>query len=175
MAFDAYMWLEGNQGKAPKIAGETTDAEFSKKGAFEIESFSVGASNPSTIGSGGGGAGGGKVSISSFNIMKKTDKSSPDLFLACCNGGHYDKAHVVLRKAGGGGQPYLKYDFYMVFVDSVQWSGSSGGDDLPTESVSFSFGAASVNYNPQEATGAPGAPIEKQWSLVKNEPSIAVK
>ena len=32
-----------------------------------------------------------------------------------------------------------KYTFTDVMVDSIQWSGSPGGDDVPTESVSFAF------------------------------------
>ena len=31
-------------------------------------------------------------------------------------------------------------------VESVQWSGSSGGDDTPTESVSFAFAKVEIDY-----------------------------
>ena len=98
MAYDAFMWLKGG---APEAAGETTDKTFKADKAFEIYSFSWGASNPTTIGSATAGAGGGKVSISSFNIMKKTDSASPSLFLNCAKGQHFTEAHVRLRKAGG--------------------------------------------------------------------------
>ena len=77
MAYDAFMWLTGG---TPPANGETTDATYKAKKAFEIYSFSWGASNPTTIGSSSGGAGAGKVSLSSFNIMKKTDSASPALF-----------------------------------------------------------------------------------------------
>ena len=130
MAYDAFMWLEGGD---PEAKGESTDETYKAKSAFEIYSFSWGASNPVTIGSAGAGAGSGKVSISSFNIMKKSDTASANLFLNCCKGQHFTKANVVLRKAGGTALEYLKYDFDEVFVESIQWSGSSGGDDSPTE------------------------------------------
>ena len=86
MAYDAFMWLKGG---APEASGETTDKEFKSDKAFEIYSFSFGASNPVTIGSATAGSGGGKVSISSFNVMKKTDSASPALFLNCAKGQHF--------------------------------------------------------------------------------------
>ena len=165
MAYDAFMWLKGGE---PEAKGESTDKTFASKGAFEIYSFSWGASNPVTIGSATGGAGAGKVSISSFNVMKKTDSASPALFLNCCKGKHFTEAHVVLRKAGGEALEYLTYDFEEVFVESVQWSGSSGGDDVPTESVSFAFGKVDLKYTPQKGKGEKGTPIPATWDVRTN-------
>jgi type VI secretion system secreted protein Hcp len=178
MPFDAFMWLENEQNGAPKVEGETNDVDFSAKKAFEITSFSFGASNPSSIGSAGGGSGSGKVNLSSFSISKLTDNASPSLWLACCNGGHYDNGYVTLRRAGGQadktGSEYIKYEFAEVFVDHIQWSGSSGGDDRPMESVSFSFGAVKLTYTPQESGGEAGTDNEKMWSVVQNNASMDV-
>ena len=165
MAYDAFMWLKGG---APEAKGETTDKTYKDKNAFEIYSFSWGASNPVNIGSASGGAGAGKVSISSFNIMKKTDSASPALFLNCCKGQHFTEGHVVLRKAGGDALEYLTYDFEEVFVESVQWSGSSGGDDTPTESVSFAFGKVDLKYTPQKGKGEKGTAIPASWDIRQN-------
>ncbi len=165
MAFDTFMYFTGG---SPAIKGETKDSTYSAKDAFEIYSFSWGASNPVTIGSATTGVGSGKVSISSFNVMKKTDNASPQLFQACCSGTHYPQATVVLRKAGGKQVVYLEYDFKEVFVESVQWSGSSGGDDTPTESVSFAFGHVDVKYTPQKADGTQGTANPASWDLTKN-------
>jgi type VI secretion system secreted protein Hcp len=165
MAYDAFMWLVGG---APNANGETTDSTYSKNKAFEIYSFSWGASNPVTIGSATAGAGAGKVSISSFNVMKKTDSASPALFLNCAKGQHFTEGHVALRKAGGTALVYLTYDFTEVFVESVQWSGSSGGDDTPTESVSFAFSTVDIKYTPQDSKGTAGTPIPASWDLTKN-------
>jgi type VI secretion system secreted protein Hcp len=166
MAYDAFMWFTGGD---PTPKGESSDATYKAKGAFEIYSFSLGASNPVQIGSASPGAGAGKVSLSSFNIMKKMDKSSPVLFLACCKGGHYTKADVVLRKAGGTAMEYLTYTFTEVFVESIQWSGSSGGDDVPTESVSFAFGKLEMKYIPQDEKGGPGTAVPATWDLRENK------
>lgn len=157
MAFDAFLKIEG-------VDGEATRKGFEKQ--MEIQSFSWGASNPATIGAGGGGGGAGKVSVSSFNIMKKSDAASPLLFQACCQGDHYAKAIVTLNKAGGKSPvDFIKYEFEKVYVESVQWSGSSGGDDTPMENVSFAFGKVSVTYTPQNPDGSKGSPAVGAWDL----------
>ena len=152
MAFDTYMQIADGT----TVVGEAT-ASGIPTGAFEIFSFSWGASNPTTVSTTGGGLTAGKVSVSSFNVMKKTEKSSCPLFVACCTGQHYTSALVIMRKATGTSgqqQIFLQYTFTDVMVESVQWSGSSGGDDTPTESVSFSFGKVAIQYNGQDsATG----------------------
>ena len=158
MAFDAFLKVEG-------IAGESSRKGFEKQ--LEIQSFSLGATNPTTIGTGGGG-GSGKVAVSSFHCTKRSDAASPVLFQACCNGSHYPKASVTLHKAGGKeAVDFIKYEFEEVFVESIQWGGSSGGDDVPTEQVSFAFGKVTVTYTPQTATGAKGSAVVGSWDLRK--------
>jgi type VI secretion system secreted protein Hcp len=158
MAFDTYLKLDN-------IDGETTTKGFEKQ--IEIYSFSWGASNPTSVGPGGSGLGAGRVSVSSFNIMKKSDATSPKLFQACCTGTHIPKATVTMRKAGGESPVnFLVYEFEGVMVESVQWSGSSGGDDTPTESVSLAFSKVSIRYTPQAAKGtAAPKPIEGAWDI----------
>ncbi|MBV9879081.1 MAG: type VI secretion system tube protein Hcp [Gemmatirosa sp.] len=150
------------------VEGESTATGFEKK--IEIYSFSWGASNPVTVGSGSGGMSSGKVSISSFNIMKKTDKSSTTLFQACATGHHFDTATVTMRKAtgnAGGQKAFLVYKFTEVMVESIQWSGSSGGDDTPTESVSLAFGKVEVEYFGQDPKGAVKPLGQAAWDLTK--------
>ena len=77
MAFDTFLKIKG-------VEGEAMQANHAKE--IEIYSFSWGASNPTTVGSSSAGLSAGKVSVSSFNLMKKSDKTSPVLFAACCNG-----------------------------------------------------------------------------------------
>ena len=159
MAFDTFMDL------GTDIPGESTAKGF--EGKIEIFSFSWGASNPTTIGSGSTGISGGKVSISSFNVMKKTDKASALLFQRCCEGAHIDKCIVTMRKAGGtaGQGAFLVYTFEKVMVESIQWSGSSGGDDSPTESLSLAFGKVKIEYFQQDAKGAFKTAGQGLWDL----------
>ena len=157
--FDAFLKLEG-------INGESTRKGFEKQ--IELQSFSWGASNPSTIGSSGAGGGAGKATLSSFSCLKKTDAASPMLFQACCQGKHFPKATVTLHASGGDEAiDYLVYEFEKVYIDSVQWSGSTGGDDRPAESLSLSFGKVTVTYTPQSDTGAKGSPVVGSWDVQK--------
>jgi type VI secretion system secreted protein Hcp len=156
MAFDAFIQF-------PDVDGESKRKGFEKQ--IEIAAFSFGASNPASFGTGSGG-GAGKASLSSFTIMKKTDLASPVLFQKCCAGDHFDKVTVTLNKAGGkAAVDFLKYEFEKVFIDSIQWSGSSGGDDTPTESVSLSFAKFTITYTAQGDDASKGATKVGQWDL----------
>jgi len=161
MAFDTFLEIK------PGVTGECTAAGF--EGKIEIYSFSWGASNPTTVGSGKEGLSAGKVSISSFNIMKKTEKSSAVLFAACCAGKHYDEAIVTMRKATGdeGQKGFLIYKFTDVMIESIQWSGSTGGDDTPTESCSLAFGKVEMEYWKQDDKGAMKKDSTASWDLTK--------
>ncbi|MEW5979691.1 MAG: type VI secretion system tube protein Hcp [Acidobacteriota bacterium] len=158
MAFDTWMKIQG-------IDGDGTAKGFEKQ--IEIYSFSWGGSNPSTISAAGTGIAAGKVTISSFNIMKKLDSASPLLFEHCCTGKHIDKITVTMRKAGGEQQIFHKLEFETCMVDSVQYSGSSGGDDTPTESNSFSFAKVSFGYAKQKPDGKMEGMVTKIWDLTK--------
>jgi type VI secretion system secreted protein Hcp len=168
MAFDTYLLIGDGKTGATGTAGEATASDLTPAtGWIAIYSFSWGASNPTTVSSGSTGLSAGKVSVSSFNIMKKTENSSCDLFQACCNGQHYPTAQVVMRKAAGaaGKQAvFLQYDFTDIMVESIQWSGSSGGDDTPTESVGFAFAKVKISYSKQdEGTGAATPANNASW------------
>lgn len=160
MAFDTFL-------KIDSVEGESTHAKHDKQ--IEIYSFSWGASNPTTVGTGSTGLSAGKASVSSFNIMKKTDKTSPVLFNACCNGKHFKDAVVTMNKASGdaGQAPFLVYTFTDVMIESIQWSGSTGGDDTPTESVSLAFAKVEIEYQQQDAKGAVGKPVLASWDIQK--------
>jgi type VI secretion system secreted protein Hcp len=160
MAFDAYLKLD-------TITGESTSQGFT--GCMEIFNFSLGAANPVTIGSASGGGGGGKATLNSLSFTKKTDKASPVLYQTCVTGAHLATGTVTLRKAGGSPLVYLTYGLKVVYVDSIQWSGSTGGDDTPTEHVSLTFGTLTVDYQPQDNTGkALGGAVHGGWNVQTN-------
>jgi len=166
MAFNTYLKIEGCPGEATATG---------HVGEIEILSWSFGSSNPSTVGPGSEGSGAGRVTISSFNFMKKVDKSSPDMWMKCCTGQHYNSALVTMTKATGGTtgetqKPFLTFTMNEVFVDSIQWSGSTGGDDMPTESVSYSFGKVKCMYQKQDKTGQVGNPVFGGWDIQKVQP-----
>jgi type VI secretion system secreted protein Hcp len=163
MAFDAYLKLD-------TITGESTSTGFT--GCMEIFNFSLGAANPVTIGSASGGAGGGKAILQPFSFTKKTDSASPNLYQACVTGAHLATGSVQLRKAGGTALVYLTYGFKVIFIESISWSGSSGGDDSPTEHVSAAFGTLTIDYQAQDSTGKPsGGAIHGGWNVQTNQPA----
>lgn len=106
---------------------------------IEVLSFSWGASNPVTFGSGGMGAG--KVSISSFNIMKHVDAATLKLIEGVTTGKHYADATVTIFDDKD--QPSFRFVMQEVMIESIQHSGSSCGDkkcNNITESVSIAVG-----------------------------------
>lgn len=158
MAFDAFLKIDG-------IDGESTRKGYEKQ--IPVLSFSWGGSNPATIGVKGGG-GGGKGTLSGLNIMKKADGSSPKFFQKCMEGEHIKKATLTLLKAGGKeALDFIKCELETVYIDSVQYSGSEGGDDAPMESVSLVFGKVTYTYTPQKPDGTKGSPVVGLWDVTK--------
>lgn len=154
--FDAFLKIEG-------LTGESTRAGF--EGQTQLESFSWGASNSTSMGSSGPGGGVGKAKLDAFQCTKATDLTSPPLFQACCSGKHFPRAKVTLRKAGGESPVnYLVYEFEKVFVSSIQWS-DGGGESPPTESVQLSFGKVTITYTSQTDAGVTGSPVVASWNV----------
>ena len=159
MAYDAFLKLDGVTGESQK-QGHT--------GEIDLMSFSWGASNSSSVGT-GTGVSVGKVAVSDFSIMKATDSSSPVLFQKCCDGSVMATGVVTLqRQVQGTATPYLVYNFTNVYVTSIQWSGSGGAGDAPMESVSFCFEVGTVDYTPLKDDGTGGNAIHGGWDVGQN-------
>ncbi len=167
--FDAFLKIDG-------IKGESADAKH--KGEIDITSFSWGMSQTGVSATGGGG-GAGKVRVHDIAITKRTDASSPLLFLNCANGAHIKEATLVVRKAGGTQLEYLKIKLTDVLVSSykpssVDWSGPGDEgpeeDVLPQEQVTLNFAKVEYSYQPQGADGkAQGGPILAGWDVKANQ------
>jgi type VI secretion system secreted protein Hcp len=150
--------------KLGTIKGESKDSVH--KGEIDILAWSWGASNSGTAHV-GGGAGAGKVNVQDMSITKYVDKSSPDIFLACCNGAHIPEALLVVRKAGTTPLEYIKITMTDVMITSVS-TGGSGGEDRLTENVTLNFAKVKVGYVEQTATGAAGDKPEVGWDISAN-------
>jgi type VI secretion system secreted protein Hcp len=159
MAYDAFLKLDG-------ITGESQKDQHT--GEIDVMSFSWGASNSSSVGT-GTGASTGKVSVSDFSIMKSTDSSSPNLLQKCCDGTVIATGVVTLqRQTNQGAAAYLVYNFTNLYGTSIQWSGSGGSGDSPMESVSFCFEQGTVDYTPVDDNGAPGTAVHGGWNVGTN-------
>jgi type VI secretion system secreted protein Hcp len=106
--------------------------------SLELQSFSWGVTNPTTIGSGGGGAGTGKVQLGDVTVGRAIDSVSPRFFQAAATGQHFPSATIVLTTAKGS---TMQYTFNTVFVTSVQHS--SAGDGA-VENLSLTYGSVEV-------------------------------
>ncbi|MFL5823315.1 MAG: Hcp family type VI secretion system effector, partial [Solirubrobacteraceae bacterium] len=129
--------------RGSKPIGTLTLGSGSSAQTFEIFSWSFGAHNT------GGGGGTGKANVHEIEITKKLDKSSPKLAQYCATGKHISKAKLVLRKAGGTQQVYLKVTMDQAIISSYQTGGSGGGATKPTESFSLNFSKIEFKYNNQ--------------------------
>ena len=175
MAFDAFMYFPDNT----KMVGESQDKRMkADHKATEILSFEIGAENNINIGSITAGGGAGKATFKELTITKKTDLMSDKLFESCVTGEHFDTMVIELRRSsqGGGGKggTFLKWEFKLVMIQDISWSGSDG-DDICEETVVIQYGAMKVTYTPQKEDGTAGTPTNKMWSRVLNEASLDVK
>jgi len=151
--------------KIDGVEGESPDGKH--KGEIELLSFSYGATQPGSAGH-GGGSGIGKVQVQDFHFSKYLDKASPKLFEFCATGKHTPKVVLTCRKAGGEQQEYLKLTLSEVIVSSIQNSGS-GGDSLPTESVTLNFSKIEIEYKGQDEKGNLTGVVKAGWDLSKNQ------
>jgi len=152
--------------KIDPVKGEAQDKAH--KDEIDVLTWNWGMSNSGSAHVLGGG-GTGKVSVHDLTLTKYTDKSSPDLMLACCNGKHFENAVLTLRKAGEKPLEYLKIQMTEVLITSIS-TGGSGGDNRPTENVSLNFATVKVDYVEQTATGGQGVKPSMGWNITANAP-----
>jgi len=156
---DYFLKLEG-------VAGEATDDKH--KGELDLESFSWGVSNMGTAGK-GGGQGAGKAQPQDMVVTKRTDKSSPLLFIACATGQHFKEGLLTIRKAGGQQLEYLKIKLEGVMVTSYQSMGSPGGGGVVQESLSLNYAKLEMIYKEQKPDGSLGGETKQKYDFSANK------
>lgn len=150
--------------KLGDIVGESTDAK--KAGWIEVLAWSWGMTQSGTMHTGTGG-GAGKVNVQDMSITKYVDKATANIMQKCCDGKHYPKATLVVRKAGEEALEYLTVDMEEVIITSVN-QGGSGGQDRITENVSLNFAKYKMTYKPQGASGKAEGSVEQGWDIRRN-------
>ncbi len=152
--------------KIGALKGESKDDKHKEE--IDVLAWSWGASNSGSAHQ-GGGAGAGKVKVQDLSFTKFIDKCSPDLLLACCNGAHFDKATLVVRKAGEQPLEYLVIELQEVMITSVG-TGGNGQQDRLTENVALNFAKVNVNYLEQGPKGGKnGGPYKMGWDVAANK------
>ena len=163
MAFDAFL-------KIDSIKGESTDDKH--KEWIEVLSFNTGIAQPSSgSASSGGGRTAQRANFGPFSFVKTVDKATPKLALFCANGEHIKEITLELCRASGDKQKYMEVKLYDSVVSSFTSSGSSkGGEPLPLEDVSFSYGKIDWTYTETDhATGKPKGDVKTNWDLKANK------
>jgi type VI secretion system secreted protein Hcp len=150
--------------KIGALKGEAQDHKH--KDEIDVWSWSWGATQSASAHV-GGGLGSGKVQVHDLSFTKNTDKSSPDLMLACCNGKHFDKAVLINRKAGENPLEYLTITMENVIIANISAGGSNNEDRL-TENVTLNFSKVKVEYKEQTKTGGAGASPHMGWDIAAN-------
>jgi type VI secretion system secreted protein Hcp len=163
MAVDMFLKIEG------EIEGESQDATHT--GDIDVLAWSWGISTGGSFHTGGGG-GSGKANFQDISVTKWVDKASPILGLFCANGDHFEKASLVVRKAGKDALEYLKIDMEKVMITAYS-TGGSGGEDRLTENVTLNFKKVTMNYKEQLPDGSAATPKSFEWDIAANKGSSA--
>ena len=159
MAFDCFLKLDG-------IPGESADSKH--KGEIDVMSYSFGATQTGSFAYGGGG-GAGKVQFQDFHFVMKMSKATPKLFLACANGEHLKSAILTVRKAGKEAQEFYNVKFTDILVSSYTTGASGGGDEVPTEQISFNFTKMEMEYKEQKADGSLSGGVKAHYDAKINK------
>jgi type VI secretion system secreted protein Hcp len=159
MSADMFLKIDG-------VDGESTDDAHDKW--IEVQSYSLGVSQPVSGVSATGGRTGGRADFQDLAIVKTIDNATPDLNIKCAKGEHIPKVELELCLATGDKHTFMKYTLEDCIVTSISPGGSAGGETKPLENVSFAYGKIKWEYTPIDHTGAPGSATDRAWNLEKN-------
>jgi len=161
--FHAYLSLD-------PIKGESEDKDHT--GWIELESFSWGASNNSSI-STGTGAGIGIGNIGDFHFTKPIDKASMNLFLYSMTGKNIATGTLeIIKRSGDTSIKALAVTLTDVYVTSVQMAQSNSGQ-AGMESFSLTFVQCSSVYTSESDTGDGSGPVTFNWNQKTNDGSVS--
>lgn len=148
---------------SPDLQGDSQDAKYPN--CIDVLAWSWGMSNSSSP------QGPGKVSIQDISLTKWMDKSTPDLMLLTANGKHLSEVELLLRTScvDCSAEPFFTLTMTDVLVSSVS-TGGSGGEQRPTENVTFNFAKVEWCYAAQLKDGSLGTPECFGWDILANTP-----
>lgn len=152
--------------KIGDVKGESADDKHKEE--IDVLGWSWGLAQPGTTHTGTGG-GAGKVMVQDLSFTKYTDAASHALILGCCKGTHYDKATLVVRKAGDNPLEYLKITMEDLIVSSVSTGGTNAGEDRLIESVTLNFAKFKFEYDPQTKKGAGSGVKTAAWDIAASK------
>ena len=164
MAFDTYIKIAGVDGEATADEAREADRDLLLLvGRLEPDHRRLRRRT---------GLSAGKVSVSSFNVMKKTEASSATLFAACCNGKHFATAVVDDAEGRRRRRPAAVPDVHVHRrhgrVDPVVGLHRAATTPPPSRSA-FAFAKVAIEYQKQDTRSrrhvAPAG--NASWDLTK--------
>jgi type VI secretion system secreted protein Hcp len=133
------------------IAGVTGESQAQgMTNAIELDSWSWGASNPSSLG--GKGLAAGKPSLSDFTCSFALESSTYTLVQDLTKGTHIATATFTGRKTGGGGTPYAYLVITMTNCFITAFSTGGGSSGTPPASLSISYEKIQYQYYTQDTS-----------------------
>jgi type VI protein secretion system component Hcp len=124
------------------------------KTCFESNAIYFGAFQSGTMNVGGGG-GAGKVSIEDIGLIRNPDSFSPNLFLYCASGKHFNG--VTIEVFGINGSTFMRITMENVVVTSYRIDTS--GNETPREEISLNFAKVCLLVEENEVC----------WNIEKNQ------
>jgi type VI secretion system secreted protein Hcp len=154
--------------KIGDIKGESQDDKH--KDEIDVLSWSWGMAQSGTQQPGGGGVAG-KVSFKGLSIIKRTDRATPGLMLACSSGKHLKEAMLTVRKAGESPVEFVRMKLNDILVSSLD-DATCGDEPFITEQVTLKFSNVQFEYFRQKPDGSLEAVPPFKWDSKANKPLI---
>ena len=157
MAVSGYMKIE-------EIPGECGRAEHI--GEITISSVNWGVTRP-VVNTPGVGRSTGMPNVTSINITKYYDKSSPQLAKAVLFATALPEIVITLRKDSGDTHlDYLTVTLSDCMIESYNMSGASDIETPPMESVSIVFNKITILYIEQASDHSAGGEHDAEYDMV---------
>lgn len=149
------------------IVGESQDAGH--QGEIEIIATSFGV-NQAGLALAGGAASAAKSQFTTIALQKRTDQTSPFLFLNCALGKSVPSAKLSFRNVGTPSPyDYFVLEFSPVFVSTYNID-STTGEANTNETVGLAYTNLKVTFQPLLPNGSLGTPVTTGFSVSKNKP-----
>ena len=173
-SFDIFIqWQNG-------MEGETQDEHFRSMKASDAESFDFGAETDAIFGTSTKPAAG-KARFKDVTITKVMDNASASLLQKLAEGNVLNSDVIIhIRRASaasadnGAAGVFCKIRLKNVIISDYHLVGTEG-DDLLEETVKLTFGAAVVEYIPQNnKDGSDDTKNKKtfRWSVIRNDANV---
>ncbi|GIZ45859.1 hypothetical protein CKM354_000900800 [Cercospora kikuchii] len=118
----------------------------------------------------------GKLTTSGLELTRTFDQWSPLVFHRLASATTFKTLVLVNFSnvgAGGGNRIMSVLTFSNVLLVNQSIVGSGDGAGPPTENLQFIYGKVQVAYQPMEASGKAGNPVQADWDLFGNKGSVS--